>query len=436
MHHSPNTALKAENEEYLIKVIGIGGGGSNAVNYMFNQGIYGVDFIVCNTDRQALQLSPVPKKLQIGEKLTQGLGAGANPEIGKKAALESEEEIRDILKSTKMLFITAGMGGGTGTGAAPVIASIAKELDILTVGIVTLPFSFEGKPKTNRAEKGIAELKPNCDTVLQIINNKIKELYGKASIGEAFAKADMILCQASSAISDIVNVTGMVNVDFEDVKTVVNNAGSAVMGTGIASGDNKAIKAVEQALTSPLLNNTNIEGSKYILLSIKTKDEDTLQIEEIQELTDYLQTQSGEDTEIIWGLTFDPKLDDNISVTIIATGFDEILNRQGKKKNDTPNLENQNIPQIPKNEVYLEIENSVDHEIISNNIDSQNQIADKKYSQQVKNNILLNHKQSWENIQKSKITNNEDIKEKQEIPAYKRRGVQLYNTNKLEDDKD
>ena len=358
MHDSHNTALKAENEEYLIKVIGVGGGGSNAVNYMFNQGIYGVDFIVCNTDQQALQSSPVPKKLQIGEKLTQGLGAGANPEIGKKAALESEEEIRDILKSTKMLFITAGMGGGTGTGAAPVIASIAKELDILTVGIVTLPFSFEGKPKTSRAEKGIAELKPNCDTVLQIINNKIKELYGKASIGEAFAKADVILCQASSAISDIVNVTGMVNVDFEDVKTVVKNAGSAVMGTGIASGDNKAIKAVEQALTSPLLNNTNIEGSKYILLSIKTKDEATLQIEEVQELTDYLQTQSGEDTEIIWGLTFDQKLDDNISVTIIATGFDEILNQQGKKKDSMPSLENKNIPQIPKNEVYLEIENT------------------------------------------------------------------------------
>lgn len=306
----------------IIKVIGVGGGGSNAVNHMFNAGIKDVEFIVCNTDAQALKSSPVPSKLQIGTHLTDGLGAGANPERGKNAALESREEIRNMLSdNTRMLFITAGMGGGTGTGAAPVIARLAKELDILTVGIVTMPFSFEGKKKCLQAQEGIDELKQHCDTVLIILNDKLREIYGNLSIREAFAKADNILTTAAKSIAEIITVTSDINVDFEDVQTVMKNAGSAVMGSAITFGENRARRAAEEAIASPLLNNTDIHGAKKILLSIASGEEPELTMDELREITNYIQEKAGDDADMIFGQGIDTSLGANIKVTVIATGF-------------------------------------------------------------------------------------------------------------------
>lgn len=294
------------------------------MNHMFNQGIKDVEFVICNTDSQALNSSPVPIKLQIGANLTSGLGAGANPEKGKNAALESKEDIRDLLSDdTRMIFITAGMGGGTGTGAAPVIAKVARDLDILTVGIVTAPFAFEGKKKTQQAEEGIRALKENCDTVLVILNDKLREIYGNQSISEAFSKADNVLTTAAKGIAEIITVPGYVNVDFEDVKTVMKNSGAAVMGSAVTSGDNRAIRAAEEAISSPLLNNTNILGAQKILLSIISGEQAELQMDELTAITEYMQEAAGDDAEVIFGHGVDPELGDSIRVTIIATGFDQ-----------------------------------------------------------------------------------------------------------------
>ncbi|MFB9862320.1 cell division protein FtsZ [Rufibacter immobilis] len=306
----------------IIKVIGVGGGGSNAVNHMFNQGIKDVEFVVCNTDEQALKSSSVPNKLQIGTTLTEGLGAGANPERGKQAALESKEEIRELLGAhTKMVFITAGMGGGTGTGAAPVIAKVAKELDILTVGIVTAPFAFEGKKKRLAADNGIKELSENCDTVLVILNDKLREMFGNLPIRSAFAKADNVLTTAAKSIAEIITVTSEVNVDFEDVKTVMKDSGAAVMGSAITEGENRALRAAEESLSSPLLNNTDIHGAQKILLSIMSGDQAELEMDELTEITDYIQEKAGDDSEVIFGHGIDSSLGASIRVTVIATGF-------------------------------------------------------------------------------------------------------------------
>ncbi|MEM7108995.1 MAG: cell division protein FtsZ [Bacteroidota bacterium] len=307
----------------IIKVIGVGGGGSNAVNHMFNQGIKDVEFIVCNTDSQALKASAVPGKIQIGVNLTEGLGAGANPDVGKNAALESREDIRDLLgNDTKMVFITAGMGGGTGTGAAPVIAKIAKEMDILTVGIVTAPFVFEGKKKMAQAKAGMDDMKANCDTVLVILNDKLREIHGNLSIGSAFAQADNVLTTAAKGIAEIITVAGYVNVDFQDVRTVMLNAGAAVMGSAQTKGENRARKAAEEALSSPLLDNRDIHGAQKILLSIISGEQAELQMDELTEITEYIQDQAGDDAEVIFGHGVDPNLEDSIRVTVIATGFD------------------------------------------------------------------------------------------------------------------
>jgi cell division protein FtsZ len=305
----------------IIKVIGVGGGGSNAVNHMYKQGIKDVEFVVCNTDSQALNGSPVPGKLQIGVNLTEGLGCGANPEVGKNAALESKDQIREMLMGAKMVFITSGMGGGTGTGAAPVIAKIAKDMDILTVGIVTAPFSFEGKKKAAQAEIGIEDLRKTCDTVLVILNDKLREIYGNLSIGQAFAQADNILTTAAKSIAEIITLAGYVNVDFQDVRTVMLNAGAAVMGSAETRGDNRARKAAEGALASPLLDNRDIMGAKKILLSIISGVEAELQMDELTEITQYIQDQAGDDGEMIFGHGVDPDLGDRIRVTVIATGF-------------------------------------------------------------------------------------------------------------------
>ncbi len=306
----------------IIKVIGVGGGGSNAVKHMHKQGIKDVEFIICNTDRQALESSTVPNKLQIGVDLTEGLGAGAKPERGRQAALESREQIRELLSNgTKMLFITAGMGGGTGTGAAPVIAQVAQELNILTVGIVTAPFLFEGKKKRDQAEQGIKELSEHCDTVLVILNDKLRQLYGNLTMGQAFAKADTVLTTAAKSIAEIITVTADVNVDFEDVKTVMKDSGAAVMGSSVTEGENRARRAAEEALNSPLLNNTDIQGAQKILLSIMSGDQAELEMDELSEITEYIQGKAGEDAEMIFGHGTDDTLGQSIRVTVIATGF-------------------------------------------------------------------------------------------------------------------
>ncbi|KAA9338886.1 cell division protein FtsZ [Adhaeribacter soli] len=313
--------VPAQNKS-IIKVIGVGGGGSNAVNHMFGQGIKDVEFVVCNTDAQALKSSTVPNKLQIGVDLTEGLGAGANPERGKQAAIESKEQIRELLGTdTKMVFITAGMGGGTGTGAAPVIAKVAKELDILTVGIVTAPFMFEGRKKRVAADNGIKELSDNCDTVLVILNDKLREIFGNLPIRAAFAKADNVLTTAAKSIAEIITVTSEVNVDFEDVKTVMKDSGAAVMGSAITEGENRALRAAEEALSSPLLNNTDIHGAQKILLSIMSGDQAELEMDELTEITEYIQDKAGEEAEVIFGHGIDPELGQSIRVTVIATGF-------------------------------------------------------------------------------------------------------------------
>ena len=312
-----------KNNKSIIKVIGVGGGGSNAVNHMFNQGIKDVEFVVVNTDAQALKSSPVPLKLQLGANLTEGLGAGANPEKGRNAALESKEEIRELLSdNTKMVFITAGMGGGTGTGAAPVIAKIAKEMDILTVGIVTAPFVFEGRKKMAAAQLGIEALRASCDTVLVILNDKLREVYGNLAIRQAFGKADNILSTAAKSIAEIITVHQDVNVDFEDVKTVMFNAGAAVMGSATEEGKERAIKAAEKAIASPLLNNVDIRGAQKILLSIMSGEEEELSMDELSEITEYIQERAGEDAEVIFGQGIDPDLNKAIRVTVIATGFE------------------------------------------------------------------------------------------------------------------
>ena len=305
----------------IIKVIGIGGGGSNAVNHMYKLGIKDVEFVVANTDLQALNSSPVPYKLQLGAALTEGLGCGANPEVGRAAALESKEQIREMLAGTKMIFVTAGMGGGTGTGAAPVIAKIAKDMDILTVGIVTVPFGFEGKKKTSQAEIGVESLRNCCDTVLVILNDKLREIYGNLAIGQAFGEADSVLTTAAKGIAEIITLAGYVNVDFQDVRTVMLNAGAAVMGSAETRGDNRAVKAAQQALASPLLDNRDIMGAQKILLSIISGQEAELQMDELTTITEYIQQQAGDEAEVIFGHGVDSHLGDRIRVTVIATGF-------------------------------------------------------------------------------------------------------------------
>ncbi len=320
-----NTMIKFDlpkNQSSIIKVLGIGGGGSNAVNHMFRQGIEGVDFIVCNTDSQALQHSPVPNKIQLGATLTEGRGAGSLPEVGKNAALEDIDNVKEVLeKNTKMIFITAGMGGGTGTGATPVVAQAAKELGVLTVGIVTIPFAFEGRKRKMQADEGIKKLKENVDTLIIICNDKLRELYGNLSVTEAFAKADNVLTTAAKGIAEIITRTGYINVDFADVKTVMFDSGVAIMGSGTADGENRAVKAVETALASPLLNDNDIKGASNILLNISSGEDEAL-MDEITEITEYIQTEAGSNAEIIWGLGKDETLGNKISVTLVATGFD------------------------------------------------------------------------------------------------------------------
>lgn len=311
----------------IIMVAGVGGGGSNAVNHMFELGISDVTFMVCNTDKQALHRSPVPIKVKLGESLTEGLGAGNNPDRGRAAALESLDEITAVFKreGTKMVFITAGMGGGTGTGAAPIISKAAKEMGILTVGIVTLPFKTEGKRRIEHAIKGIEEIRKNVDSLLVINNENIQEIYGKLPLSEAFGKADDILATAAKGIAEIITGNGLVNVDFADVKTVMSNSGVALMGSGRAQGDGRARKVAESALNSPLLNHNFIEGAKNILINI-TSGEDEILMDETGEIIEYIQERAGNDANIIWGAGYNRNLGRDVEVTLIATGFESVAN--------------------------------------------------------------------------------------------------------------
>ena len=325
-----------KNRSNVIKVIGIGGGGGNAINYMFQQGIVGVDFVICNTDSQALEKSAVPIKIQLGASLTEGLGAGANPDVGRQAAQESFEDIKTLLSTqTKMIFITAGMGGGTGTGAAPIIARMAREMDILTVGIVTMPFQFEGKIRLEQAQRGMEELKSSVDSLIVINNNKLREVYGNLGFRAGFAKADEVLATAARGIAEVITHHYTQNIDLKDAKTVLSNSGSAIMGSALAEGANRAQECIVKALDSPLLNDNKITGCKNVLLLIVSGEEE-ITIDEIGEINDFIQTEAGNHTNIIMGVGDDPSLGNKISVTIIATGFNseqqhEIVNTEAKK---------------------------------------------------------------------------------------------------------
>ncbi|MEC8616323.1 MAG: cell division protein FtsZ [Bacteroidota bacterium] len=367
----------------IIKVIGVGGGGSNAVNHMYRQGIKGVDFIVCNTDHQALDISPVPTKIPLGQSLTEGRGAGSIPEIGKNAAIENLDEIKDILaKNTKMIFVTAGMGGGTGTGAAPVIAQTARDMGILTVGIITVPFTFEGRKRRTQAEDGIEQMRDAVDTLLVINNDKLREMFGNLSLVNAFEQADDVLAIAAKGIAEVISVTGQINVDFNDVNTVMKDSGVAIMGSAEAEGDDRATKCVEQALSSPLLNDNNIEGATYVLLNITYGDKAVL-MDEISDITDYIQEEAGSTADVIWGHGHDETLGEKLCVTIIATGFKTTPHTGLSFK--APEKKRMNLEDERPTEITQEVESPVEEEEIvsvNNELKSAEEVEDimtKKY---------------------------------------------------------
>jgi cell division protein FtsZ len=360
-----------KNQSSVIKVIGVGGGGSNAVNYMFEQGIVGVDFAVCNTDLQALEASPITTKIQIGEHLTEGLGAGANPEVGRDAAEESIDKIQELLESnTKMLFITAGMGGGTGTGAAPVIARIAREKEILTVGVVTVPFWTEGGFRKQYAEQGLEELRQNVDTLLVINNDKLIEVYGDLTLREAFAKANEVLNTATKGIAEVISQTLMVNIDLNDAKRVLKDSGSAVMGQAYASGENRAIEAVESALDSPLLNDNNIKGAQQVLLNIVTGSENEIRMTELFKIKKHIQDAAGGDVNIIEGIGVEDGLGDSISVTVVATGF-KVSKILGPKTPEMPKVYDLDQDNLSENNDSI-IGDEINNEESSEETDAEN----------------------------------------------------------------
>lgn len=342
----------------IIKVIGVGGGGSNAVNHMYEEGVAGVDFFICNTDSQDLEMSPVPNKIQIGNNLTEGLGAGSDPEMGKKSAMESINRIQEVLRTnTKMVFITAGMGGGTGTGAAPVIAKVAKDMGILSVGIVTLPFEFEGPGRINQAKEGIENIRPYVDALLIISNDRIFEMYGELRYREAYAKADNILCTAAKGIAEIITVPGLMNVDFKDVRSAMLDSGKAIMGSGTASGEDRALRAAKEALESPLLNDTRISGAKNILVNITYGTEEPY-MREIHEVNDYFQVEAGQNAVLKCGVCHDESMGDELTITIIATGFESMQSGNNFQKvesieidlNEEPEAEEEVVAEVKEEE--------------------------------------------------------------------------------------
>jgi len=415
-----------KNQSNVIKVIGVGGGGSNAINHMFQQGIKGVDFVICNTDSQALQNSGVPNKIQLGVNLTEGLGAGANPEIGEQAANESMEEIRTMLDTnTKMVFITAGMGGGTGTGAAPVIAKIAKEMDILTVGIVTMPFQFEGKIRVAQAQKGIETLRAHVDSLVVINNNKLREVYGNLGFKAGFSKADEVLSTASRGIAEVITHHYTQNIDLRDAKTVLSNSGTAIMGSSTASGTNRANEAIMKALDSPLLNDNKISGAKNVLLLIVSGSQE-ITIDEIGEINDHIQTEAGFGANIIMGVGEDESLQESISVTIIATGFnvdqqDEISNTEAKKVvhslEDDQNQQDLHLdrdPAIIRPDIILETQ---DHKIVHNLVTEEDAVPEVEliHTTDVIRNISVVYDEVLANVEENEFIIHEITSKESEV---------------------
>ncbi len=438
------------NRSSIIKVVGVGGGGSNAVNHMYHKGIKDVDFIVCNTDAQALANSPVPIKIQLGSSLTEGRGAGNKPSIGREAAIENLDDVIEVLmNNTRMVFITAGMGGGTGTGAAPVIARAAKELGILTVAIVSIPFRNEGQRRVNQALEGIAEIEKYVDSLLVINNEKIREIYGDLKVSEAFSRADNVLAIAAKGIAEIITVHGYINVDFADVETVMTDSGVAILGSATASGENRAMEAVQEALNSPLLNDNNISGARNILINITSgKEEATL--DEIGQITDYIQSCAGDDADVIWGNGVDENAGDSLSVTVIATGFETnsipelyIRKRQLEKVQlektnlyeeeriiDTDNgFEVRDKKKINREsniitQRTIEFELTDDSKQITENTKNQGKtIETKKAAERVK--II---KRNYEQMKELNLSNRQRISNIEELenqPAYLRKNIQL-----------
>lgn len=416
----------------IIKVFGVGGGGGNAVNHMFQQGIKGVDFIICNTDSQALDLSPIPNKLQIGSNLTEGRGAGSEPEVGRKAAQESCEEIKNVLSNnTKMVFITAGMGGGTGTGAAPVIAKLAKDMGILTVGIVTSPFIFEGPRRKSRAFEGIENLKKHVDTLLVIDNERLREMYGNFPFSAAFAHADDILTTAAKGIAEIITVPGYINVDFEDVKTVMANSGVAIMGSGLAEGDDRALKAVEGAMHSPLLSENDIQGANHILLNITSGTKEIL-MDEISIITNYIQEEAGLGADMIWGHCYDETLGEKIMVTLIATAFEGHREDKKKEKEKVFVSLDADIDPLTKNTPNLFNTIPQDSKITEQNKKSEPVIftmeADEEEDEDVKvNDLDEDDEKKFKRIKVNTeaIKTNKGLEDTEKVPAFVRKMIKL-----------
>ena len=412
----------------IIKVIGVGGGGSNAVNHMYRLGIKGVDFVVCNTDHQALDTSPVPTKIPLGQSLTEGRGAGSIPDVGKNAAIENLDDVIEILaKNTKMIFVTAGMGGGTGTGAAPVIAQAARDMGILTVGIITVPFTFEGRKRRTQAEEGIEKMREAVDTLLVINNDKLREMFGNLTLVNAFENADDVLAIAAKGIAEVISVTGQINVDFNDVNTVMKDSGVAIMGSAEGEGENRAVNCVEKALNSPLLNDNNIDGAKYVLLNI-TYGTQAVLMDEISEITDYIQEEAGSTADVIWGHGYDESLGDKLCVTIIATGFNTTphtgLSMKAPKKNimnledesvveDSSVLENQDSTLIEEpNEEQLKYDNiseTATKRFVLNEEDSElENETENKDEHLVSTNTIVDHDQSLNDDGKVRFLLEED----------------------------
>ncbi|MEM9930002.1 MAG: cell division protein FtsZ [Bacteroidota bacterium] len=443
----------------IIKVIGVGGGGGNAVNYMYKQGIVGVDFAICNTDNQAMDVSPIPTKIQLGPNLTEGRGAGSKPNVGKLACEESIEDVKKYLGTNcKMLFVTAGMGGGTGTGAAPIIARTAREMDILTVGIVTLPFTFEGRRRTSQGMEGLEELKSQVDTLIIISNDKLRQIHGNLSLAQAFSQADNILTTAAKGIAEIITVPGYVNVDFEDVNTVMRESGVAIMGTATAEGDDRARVAVDQALHSPLLEDNDIRGAKHILLNI-TSGTREVTMDEVFEITEFIQEEAGYGTDLIWGNCYDETLGEKLSVTVIATGFENKRHRiereepkrvvvnldddQPRRQTPPPAQERPNEPNNLSRIGYEAAEEPTgptfefdDVQETVNKYQQRNYAYNPPPSRPVQEPDHLEQQRATEaeerrrerlRSQHVKLNNPQAINELESEPAYLRRGVQLDN---------
>lgn len=405
----------------IIKVVGVGGGGGNAVNHMYREGINGVDFFICNTDAQALENSPIPNRIQIGNALTEGRGAGSNPEVGRKAA---EENIKEIIESlgvnTQMVFVTAGMGGGTGTGAAPVIAKAAKDMGILTVGIITTPFSFEGGRRCDAAFHGIEEMRESVDSLLVISNDRIKEIYGNLPISKAFGYADNVLTTAAKGIAEIITIAGSINVDFEDVKTAMSNSGVSIMGMGLSEGDDRAMRAVNQALNSPLLDDNKIQGASDLLVNISYGDEEA-SMDEYAAINEFLQSQAGRDATLKCGLCFDSSLGNAISVTVIATGFNRIENKYKTTLGVNEDVE------FDLGAVTVS-EDGMTDEVPQKQTTIFDQLGDYEEDETVAANQKIEQmKQRMKYLRELNESANKEngVEELENVPAYKRKGVNL-----------